>query len=118
VPQRRDGVSRTGTVHAETLSHRDDLGGGAVAAAALTAGTTATRSEFLAAWTFAGDVMSSRPGISPPDVRTRIEAVARTGYKGFGQTHADLLVARDSVGRTFGGADAARQRHRAWPCAK
>lgn len=38
------------------------------------------------------------PETSPLDVRTRIEAVARTGYKGFGLTHADLLVARDTVG--------------------
>jgi sugar phosphate isomerase/epimerase len=58
------------------------------------------RPEFLAAcWTSAGDVMPLRgPDTSPLDVRTRIEAVARTGYRGFGLTHADLLVARDSVG--------------------
>jgi sugar phosphate isomerase/epimerase len=31
-------------------------------------------------------------------VRTRIEAVARTGYAGFGLTHADLQVAKAGVG--------------------
>lgn len=38
------------------------------------------------------------PDTSPLDVRTRIEAVARPWYKGFGLTHADLLVAKDRVG--------------------
>ena len=56
--------------------------------------------EFVAAcWTSAGDVMPLRgPDTSPLDVRTRIEAVARAGYTGFGLTHADLLVARETVG--------------------
>ncbi len=60
----------------------------------------AVRPEFLAAcWTSAGDCRPlSGPDTSPLDVRTRIEAVARTGYTGFGLTHADLLVARDTVG--------------------
>ena len=38
------------------------------------------------------------PDTSPLDVQTRIEAVARAGYKGFGVTHADLQVAKASVG--------------------
>ena len=56
--------------------------------------------QFVAAcWTSAGDVMPLRgPDTSPLDVRTRIEAVARAGYTGFGLTHADLLVARETVG--------------------
>lgn len=56
--------------------------------------------EFLAAcWTSAGDCRPlSGPDTSPLDVRTRIEAVAEAGYTGFGLTHADLLVARDTVG--------------------
>lgn len=56
--------------------------------------------QFLAAcWTSAGDVMPLRgPDTSPWDVRTRIEGVARTGYVGFGLTHADLQVAKASVG--------------------
>jgi sugar phosphate isomerase/epimerase len=68
--------------------------------ASLPAEGVAPRPEFLAAcWTSAGDVMPLRgPDTSPLDVRTRIEAVARTGYQGFGLTHADLLVARDTVG--------------------
>ena len=55
---------------------------------------------FLAAcWTSAGDVMPLRgPDTSPLDIRTRIEAVGRTGYTGFGLTRADLLVARETVG--------------------
>lgn len=62
----------------------------------------APQPEFLAAcWTSAGDVMPLRgPDTSPLDVRTRIEAVARAGYTGFGLSHADLLVARDGVGLT------------------
>ncbi|GAA3552032.1 sugar phosphate isomerase/epimerase [Microlunatus spumicola] len=56
--------------------------------------------EFVAAcWTSAGDVMPLRgPDTSPLDVRTRIEAVSRAGYTGFGLTHADLRVARETVG--------------------
>lgn len=38
------------------------------------------------------------PDTSPLDVRTRIEAVARTGYTGFGLTHADLQVAKAEIG--------------------
>ena len=62
--------------------------------------TVPTEPEFLAAcWTSAGDVMPLRgPDTSPLDVRTRIEAVARAGYQGFGLTHADLHVARADVG--------------------
>ncbi len=41
--------------------------------------------------------MPRRPGTRHPDVRTRIEAVARTGYKGFGQTRADLIGAKDAA---------------------
>jgi sugar phosphate isomerase/epimerase len=100
VPPDPDGLNRTGTVHAETLSPRDNLGDGAGATADLAEAATGTRPEFLAAcWTSAGDVMPLRgPDTSPLSVRTRIEAVARTGYKGFGLTHADLLVASNSVG--------------------
>lgn len=38
------------------------------------------------------------PATSPVPVRTRIEAVGRTGYTGFGLTRADLVVARDTIG--------------------
>lgn len=59
-----------------------------------------TEPALLAAcWTSAGDVMPLRgPDTSPLDVRTRIEAVARAGYRGFGLTHADLQVAGATVG--------------------
>ena len=56
--------------------------------------------EFLAAcWTSAGNVVPFR-GIktSPIDIRTRIETVARCGYRGFGLTREDLVVARDTIG--------------------
>jgi sugar phosphate isomerase/epimerase len=35
---------------------------------------------------------------SPHDIGTRIEAVARAGYTGFGLTREDLVVARETVG--------------------
>jgi sugar phosphate isomerase/epimerase len=102
VPAEPDELGRPGSFHTATLSRPDDLVDRDVAAADLEAATTGALPEFLAAcWTSAGDVMPLRgPDTSPLDVRTRIEAVAGTGYKGFGLTHADLLVARDSVGLT------------------
>ena len=102
MPPDPDALSPTGTAHAEPVSPHDDRGDVAAAAAERTAVTNGTRPEFLAAcWTSAGDVMPVRgPDTSPLDVRTRIEAVARTGYKGFGLTHADLLVASNTVGLT------------------
>jgi sugar phosphate isomerase/epimerase len=59
-----------------------------------------TRPALLAAcWTSAGDVMPLRgPDTSPLPIRTRIEALGRTGYTGFGLTRADLVVARDTIG--------------------
>ncbi len=62
--------------------------------------TTAPTPQFLAAcWTSAGDVVPFRGvATSPIDIRTRIEAVARCGYTGFGLTREDLVVARDTVG--------------------
>lgn len=62
--------------------------------------TSPSEPEFIAAcWTSAGDVMPLRgPDTSPLDIRTRIEAVAGAGYQGFGLSHADLVVAKDSVG--------------------
>ncbi len=56
--------------------------------------------ELLAAcWTSAGHVVPFR-GIttSPVEVRERIAAVAESGYRGFGLTREDLVVARDSIG--------------------
>ena len=52
-----------------------------------------------ACWTSAGDVVPFRSGpTSPLDVRERISAVAASGYTGFGLTHDDLVVARESIG--------------------
>jgi len=62
--------------------------------------TTGVAPTLLAAcWTSAGNVVPFRGvTISPVDIRTRIETVARCGYTGFGLTREDLIVARDAVG--------------------
>jgi sugar phosphate isomerase/epimerase len=50
-------------------------------------------------WLTAGDSVPFRgTPTSPVDIRTRIEAVAAAGYVGFGVTHEDITVARDSIG--------------------
>jgi sugar phosphate isomerase/epimerase len=52
-----------------------------------------------ACWLSAGDVVPFRgTTTSPIDIRTRIEAVARAGYVGFGVTREDVVVARDTLG--------------------
>jgi hypothetical protein len=52
-----------------------------------------------ACWLSAGDVVPFRgTTTSPIDIRTRIEAVARARYFGFGVTREDVVVARDTVG--------------------
>lgn len=62
--------------------------------------TNSPRPELLAAcWTSAGNVMPARGSdLSPIPIRERIEAVARTGYTGFGLTRPDLVAARETVG--------------------
>jgi sugar phosphate isomerase/epimerase len=56
--------------------------------------------ELLATcWTSAGDAAPDRGDeVSPVDLRTRIETVAATGWQGFGLLHADLALARDTIG--------------------
>ena len=50
-------------------------------------------------WTSAGDAAPLRgTEISPVDIRTRVEAAAAAGWKGFGLVHADLVQIRDTVG--------------------
>jgi sugar phosphate isomerase/epimerase len=57
------------------------------------------RALVAACWTSAGDSAALRgDGTSPIDIRTRIEAVAGTGWTGMGIVHADLLRARDRIG--------------------
>ena len=52
-----------------------------------------------ACWLSAGDSVPFRgTPKSPIDIRTRIEAVARAGYVGFGVTRMDIITARDTVG--------------------
>ncbi|MFC9556690.1 sugar phosphate isomerase/epimerase family protein [Rhodococcus sp. NPDC056960] len=61
--------------------------------------TTPPPALLAACWTSAGDVMPARGSDrSPIPIRERIEAVARTGYTGFGLTRPDLVAARETVG--------------------
>lgn len=50
-------------------------------------------------WTTAGDAAPLRGDeISPLDLRTRIEAASRAGWRGFGILHADLAANQDTHG--------------------
>lgn len=50
-------------------------------------------------WTTAGDAAPGRGDeTSPHTLRTRIEAAAQAGFRGFGLLHADLVVAREQYG--------------------
>ncbi len=66
----------------------------------MTEGPVALNRALVAAcWTSAGDAAPlSGNGTSPIDIRTRIEAVAATGWTGMGIVHADLVRARDTIG--------------------
>jgi sugar phosphate isomerase/epimerase len=60
---------------------------------------TINRALVAACWTSAGDIAPLKgDGTSPIDIRTRIEAVAGTGWTGMGIVHADLVRARDTIG--------------------
>lgn len=56
--------------------------------------------EFIAAcWTSAGDAAPLRPSeASPIALSQRIEEVAATGWAGIGLVHADLMIARETIG--------------------
>lgn len=57
------------------------------------------RGLVAACWTSAGDAAALKgDGTSPIDIRTRVEAVAGTGWIGMGLVHADLVLARDTIG--------------------
>jgi sugar phosphate isomerase/epimerase len=66
----------------------------------MTPGPTISNRELLATcWTSAGDAAPDRGDeVSPLDLRTRIETAAEVGWKGFGLLHADLAIARDTIG--------------------
>jgi sugar phosphate isomerase/epimerase len=50
-------------------------------------------------WTSAGDVMPTRNGDrSSIDIHDRVAAAAAAGFTGFGLTHSDLVIIRDSLG--------------------
>jgi sugar phosphate isomerase/epimerase len=50
-------------------------------------------------WTSAGDVAPLHsPEISPVPIAERLEAIASTGWSGFGLAHDDLAVARETLG--------------------
>jgi sugar phosphate isomerase/epimerase len=77
----------------------------------MTPSPTIPNRELLATcWTSAGDAAPDRGDeVSPVDLRTRIEIAAEVGWEGFGLLHADLAIARDTIGlpelrRIFDGA--------------
>jgi sugar phosphate isomerase/epimerase len=77
----------------------------------MTPGPTISNRELLATcWTSAGEAAPDRGDeVSPVDLRTRIETAAEVGWEGFGLLHADLAIARDTIGleelrRIFDGA--------------
>src|SRR5919112_3155273 len=77
----------------------------------MTPGPTIGNRELLAtSWTSAGDAAPDRGDeVSPVDLRIRIETAADVGWEGFGLLHADLAIARDTIGlpelrRIFDGA--------------
>jgi sugar phosphate isomerase/epimerase len=77
----------------------------------MTSGPSITNRELLATcWTSAGDAAPDRGDeVSPVDLRDRIETAAQVGWEGFGLLHADLVIARDTIGlpelrRIFDGA--------------
>lgn len=61
---------------------------------------TINNRELLATcWTSAGDAAPDRGDeVSPVDLRTRIQTAAEVGWEGFGLLHADLRLARDTIG--------------------
>jgi len=66
----------------------------------MTPGPIIHNRELLATcWTSAGDAAPDRGDeVSPVDLRTRIETAAAVGWEGFGLLHADLAIARDTIG--------------------
>jgi sugar phosphate isomerase/epimerase len=72
--------------------------------------TIANRELLATCWTSAADAAPDRGDeVSPVDLRTRIETAAEVGWEGFGLLHADLAIARDTIGlpelrRIFDGA--------------
>jgi sugar phosphate isomerase/epimerase len=66
----------------------------------MTSGPTVGNRALLATcWTSAGDAAPDRGGeVSPVDLRTRIETAAEVGWEGFGLLHADLAIARSTLG--------------------
>lgn len=50
-------------------------------------------------WTSAGDIAPlSRPETSPVPIGERLEAIAATGWAGFGLAYDDLVAAKDTIG--------------------
>ena len=63
-------------------------------------GTAPRVPDLIASCWTAGGNADARGGRtpSPVDLRTRIEAAGRAGWRGFGLLHADLVQARDTIG--------------------
>ena len=65
----------------------------------MTIHSTINRELLATCWTSAGDAAPDRGDeVSPVDLRTRIETAAAVGWEGFGLLHADLAIARDTIG--------------------
>jgi sugar phosphate isomerase/epimerase len=61
--------------------------------------TTASPELIASCWTSAGNVAPlEKPETSPVPIADRIEAIAATGWSGFGLAHDDLAAARASLG--------------------
>src|SRR3954452_9745305 len=59
----------------------------------------ANRELLATCWTSAADAAPDRGDeVSPVDLRARIETAAEVGWEGFGLLHADLAIARDTIG--------------------
>lgn len=64
-----------------------------------TEGTTSAERLLATCWTSAGDAASDRADLrSPLDLRTRVEAAAAAGFRGFGLLSADLPAAEQEYG--------------------
>ena len=61
--------------------------------------TISNRELLATCWTSAGDAAPDRGDeVSPVDLRTRIETASEVGWEGFGLLHADLAIARRTIG--------------------
>ncbi|MFB9819651.1 sugar phosphate isomerase/epimerase family protein [Arthrobacter ramosus] len=61
--------------------------------------STSTPELIATCWTSAGDIAPlNNPETSPVPIGERLEAIASTGWAGFGLAHDDLVAAKDTIG--------------------